>query len=127
MSSNGLYQARMQSDGNLVVYKGNDAIWASNTVGKGNAPYTMSLQGLDNHMVVYDKDLKFVWGTGAYFDKMNNNVVDGGYAIMQDDGNFVVYNGNGDPLWNSGTTGGQSSDKWGSGYISTGRRKCLLH
>ena len=40
-SENGKYYFLMQSDGNFVVYcsTSNNPLWASNTKGKGSAPY----------------------------------------------------------------------------------------
>ena len=125
MSSNSLYQVRMQNDGNLVLYKGSDAIWWSNTVGQGQSPYKLVMHRADNHMVMYDKDSKVVWGTGAFLGKSFKDGAAQGYAIIQDDGNFVVYDGNGEVMWESQTSGGNKSSKLGSGKAHTGNLEAL--
>ncbi|MFM7850750.1 MAG: bulb-type lectin domain-containing protein, partial [Flammeovirgaceae bacterium] len=54
----------MQNDGNLVLYKDKNPLWASDTWGKKGAR-----------------------------------------AVVQDDGNFVLYDTNNNPVWASGTNG----------------------
>eukprot|EP00485_Elphidium_margaritaceum_P020039 CAMPEP_0202719818 /NCGR_PEP_ID=MMETSP1385-20130828/134765_1 /ASSEMBLY_ACC=CAM_ASM_000861 /TAXON_ID=933848 /ORGANISM="Elphidium margaritaceum" /LENGTH=75 /DNA_ID=CAMNT_0049383187 /DNA_START=29 /DNA_END=253 /DNA_ORIENTATION=+ len=48
-SANGAYYAKMQGDGNFVVYVSNhfvpkNALWESGTNGKGSAPYKLCMQ-----------------------------------------------------------------------------------
>jgi hypothetical protein len=48
----------MQNDGNFVLYVGNhwvhtNAVWSSNTYGKGKGPYQLIMQG-DGNLVIYD-------------------------------------------------------------------------
>lgn len=109
-SNNGQYTFVIQNDGNLVLYRGGTALWASDTNGRGQAPYRLVLQAEDNHLMVYDRNNTAIWGsdvhsTGGY----------GAYGVMQDDGNFVIYCGNGAALWCTRTDGGQRSPKWGTG------------
>ncbi|WP_329192368.1 MULTISPECIES: hypothetical protein [unclassified Streptomyces] len=94
----------LQQDNNLVMYRKSDgkAIWYSGTYGGG---YRVTLQ-----MAPKDRgDLTLVeegrgtvrWRTGT----ANN---DGAYALLQDDGNFVVYKKDGGPgkgggIWATGT------------------------
>ena len=44
LSENGLYTLAVQTDGNIVLEKGEDVLWASGTHGKGTAPYMMTMQ-----------------------------------------------------------------------------------
>jgi hypothetical protein len=61
VSSNGLYRAVMQHDGNFVVYNEDKAIWASKTYGKGDR---VVLQ-YDGNLVVYD-GTRATWSSGTY-------------------------------------------------------------
>jgi hypothetical protein len=99
-SPNEVYHVVLQSDGNLVVYKDSEALWASNTCGNGTAPYRLVMQD-DNHLVAYDVNDAVQWAPGVY-----NTGARGAYAQMQDDGNFVVYDGVNEPIWCTNTTGG---------------------
>lgn len=98
-SKNGGYRVAMQVDGNLVIYDMTDkAIWATNTSGKGTAPYTLKMQPNGN-LVVKGSGTTALWasgtagkGTGPY------------RLVMQDDRNLVVYDSTDTALWNSGTT-----------------------
>ncbi|MET9698958.1 hypothetical protein ABZY31_18795 [Streptomyces sp. NPDC006529] len=94
----------LQRDNNLVMYRKSDgkAIWNSGTYGGAHR--------LDLQMAPKDRgDLTLVeenrtavrWRTGTAGN-------DGAYALLQDDGNFVVYKKDGGPgkgggLWNTGT------------------------
>jgi hypothetical protein len=161
VSNNHRYFARMQDDGNFVVYTSPDfqskhAIWASNTGGIGNAPFRLVVQNDgntciydrngtatwstntwnqgqapyhltmqdDRNLVLYDRNNKAVWASNTYqenvFDTVENdhNLYQNGYlkskngkhyARVQDDGNFVIYNGNNfissNAVWASQTGG----------------------
>ncbi|MDA9072533.1 hypothetical protein N9K75_01515 [bacterium] len=111
VSNNKAFFLIMQSDGNLVVYKGSGpsdnkgALWSSGTSGKGES---FAIMQSDGNFVVYKgsgpSDNKgFTWNSKT-FGKGES------FAIMQDDGNFVVYKGSGPSdnkgaLWNSKTGG----------------------
>jgi len=62
------FEARMQGDGNFVLYKHLEgetpAIWASNTHGKGTGPYVLKMQG-DGNLVVYDSTNAPTWASNT--------------------------------------------------------------
>ena len=126
MSNNGLYHVWMQGDGNVVVYKGNGggAIWASNTGGVGTGPYKLRLQGEDNNLVVHDKDSQATWSSST---AMHHDTKNTSYLVIQDDGNLVVYREYGIPVWHTGTNGGHTSKKWGTGYLLIGKILSCLY
>ena len=111
VSNNKAFFLIMQSDGNMVVYKGSGpsdnkgALWSSGTSGKGES---FAIMQSDGNFVVYK-------GSGPSDNKgftWNSKTSGKGesFAIMQDDGNFVVYKGSGPSdnkgaLWNSKTGG----------------------
>lgn len=86
------YKLIMQSDGNLVLYEGSSALWASNTVGRG--AYAV-MQG-DGNLVVYNWSNQAVWASGT-----NGNA--GARLVLQGDRNLVIYASNGQALWASNT------------------------
>ena len=121
----------MQTDANLVLYKcfnkhcsgskGRQPIWASNTYGRGKGPYTLVMQN-DNALVIYDTHSNPIWWNNALIDK--SGLVDyqwtkGAYATLQDDGNFVVYDGQHRTMWDTGTYDGKQ------GVYGTGRKHKL--
>lgn len=55
---------KVQGDGNIVLYAAGTAIWASNTNGKGTAPYTLIMQG-DGNLVLYDSTSTGIWDTAT--------------------------------------------------------------
>jgi len=55
----------MQMDGNLVLYTGQTPLWASNTNGKGQGPYTFVVQG-DNNLCVYGGQGGCVWASNSW-------------------------------------------------------------
>jgi hypothetical protein len=96
-SADGKYRLEMQSDGNLVIYDGGDAVWASNTNGKGVAPYTLAMQG-DGNLVIYDKDYSATWASNTA------GKGEGPYTlIMQGDRNLVIYGKDYSVIWASNT------------------------
>lgn len=104
----------MQGDGNLVIYDGTGRpIWASNTNGTGSGNF-LGIQD-DGNLVVYTSSDVPVWASGARGNELYApatlkpgyylHSVNGQYkAIMQFDGNFVVYMGS-TAIWASGKMG----------------------
>jgi hypothetical protein len=94
-SCNGDYTLIMQGDGNLVLYQGGTALWASGTVGSGADEAIM--QG-DGNFVLYTSSGTPVWASGTAGDT-------GAYLDVQNDGNVVIYGSSGSALWSAGTAG----------------------
>lgn len=93
LSPSGNFMAKMQSDGDLVVYgSGMLPAWSSNTA--GTLANYITLQK-DGNFVIYAGALP-VWNTGTtnYGSR---------YLSMQDDGNLVLYDAYNQPLWSSKT------------------------
>jgi hypothetical protein len=94
-SCNGDYSLIMQGDGNLVLYQGSTALWASNTVGSGADEAI--LQG-DGNFVLYTSSGTPVWASNTAGNT-------GAYLNVQNDGNVVIYSASGAALWSTGTAG----------------------
>jgi hypothetical protein len=92
-SCNGQFRLTMQSDGNLVLYAGSRALWASNTYGSGG--YVATITNLADFVVYGLPDDGPRWST---------NTLGGpsAHLALQDDGNIVLYNGAGGVLWQTG-------------------------
>ena len=114
LSENGLYRLAVQADGNIVLKNGDDVLWASGTHGKGTAPYLMTMQLHDLHLVLRDADEKVIWAPDVYIGKGGKNWAEGGYAVLQTDGNFVVYDGAAKAMWATNTQKGQKGSTDGS-------------
>ncbi|MEK6630718.1 MAG: hypothetical protein AABY89_08285, partial [Acidobacteriota bacterium] len=82
-SIDGRFTLIYQGDGNLVLYYGSSALWASNT--SGTTPGRAIMQG-DGNLVVYDASGTAVWSSGTYGSP-------GAYFVVQSDGNLVIYSG----------------------------------
>ncbi|KQQ18369.1 hypothetical protein ASF48_18350 [Rathayibacter sp. Leaf299] len=110
----------LQADGNLVVYSSsNSAVWNSGTGGNPGARLVMQSDG---NLVIYRADGSPAWATGYQApppavvgdtlqgggelrsDQRLTSGDGGSQAVMQADGNFVVY-GRGGVNWNSGISG----------------------
>jgi hypothetical protein len=94
-SCNGDYDLIMQGDGNLVLYQGSTALWASNTA--GSAATEAIMQG-DGNFVLYSSSGAALWASGT-----NGN--SGADLVVQNDGNVVIYSAAGAALWSTGTAG----------------------
>jgi hypothetical protein len=90
ISNNKIYKMCQQGDGNLVLYKNDIAIWATN---RFKMTSKLCMQG-DGNLVNYSDNQPY-WAT----DKFSTNTPH--KAIMQDDGNFVVYDAKGTVLWST--------------------------
>jgi len=94
-----------QCDGNLVLYRLSDyyPVWATGTNGKGITRVDFSASA--GAIVLYKGSTSFC-AVGAFqWDGVHNvSEAVGGYADVQDDGNFVIYNISNKAVWASGTT-----------------------
>jgi hypothetical protein len=98
------FYARLQSDGNFVLYnsktfKPSEAIWSSNTHGKGKGPYKLKMQE-DGNLVIYDGTNAATWATDTW-----NKGTGPHHLVVQDDGNLVLYDSKKAPTWASNTYG----------------------
>lgn len=92
-SPNGTYRLVMQADGNLVLYKGGQVLWATGGQGTG----ARAVMQADGNFVVYNGSAaKWSSSTGGF---------DASVLKLQDDGNLVVYDA-GRPIWS-----------WAGGYV----------
>lgn len=110
LSANGQYSFHVQTDGNLVVYKGSTALWGSRT--DGQAPREFAIQG-DGNLVLYRTDGRAVWESRTTGKSI-------AYLAMQDDGNLVLYATNGSAIWATGTAqggGGGGSNAGVNGWV----------
>ncbi len=124
----------LQSDGNLVIYQNNMALWSTGTVGWMHCAPPMReqpwLEGgkllpgqhlyKGESIISENKKLKLTMqdngnlvlfansNIAAYNDALwtsETKNTDASFAVMQHDGNLVVYNNNRKPLWSSKTNG----------------------
>ena len=70
MSPNRKFFLLLQDDGNLVLYKSNNflpsnAIWHTNTNGKGDSPFNLIMQN-DSNLVIYDKHNRATWASDTF-------------------------------------------------------------
>ncbi len=113
---------QMQPDGNLVLYTGGRATWASRTVGN---PGAFAVLQDDRNLVVYAKNGRALWSsrttcnvqynTDALIgDPQKRELRPGHYMqspdrryklVMQSDGNLVLYGPTGRATWASRTAG----------------------
>jgi len=112
----------LQDDGNLVIYNAQNAPkWASNTYGKATHGALKLVMQDDANLVVYSGSTP-LWASASHAHKVEKKVkdtlaegerlnvneqltsADGRYrAVLQSDGNFVVYGGS--ALWAASTFG----------------------
>ncbi|MFJ2913491.1 hypothetical protein ACIO8F_29610 [Streptomyces sp. NPDC087228] len=91
-SGNGRTILRVQSDGNVVVYKDNRPAWQAPNV-YPNADHLVMQE--DGNFVIYNRAGKAIWAAGTWHK--------GRYLAVQDDGNVVVYNNANQPVWATNT------------------------
>ena len=94
VSNNGQFKLVMQSDGNLVLYKGGSALWASGTDGLDVESCVMQNDG--NLVLYLEGSGRAVWAS--------NTGDPGSFLVVQDDSNLVIYKPN-HPVWATGTNG----------------------
>lgn len=93
-SCDGRFDLVMQGDGNLVLYKGGQALWNTQTHGH---PGAQAFFQDDGNLVVYSAGMSPLWSSETFG---HPNAV----LAVQDDGNLVIYDGT-TPLWYTGTHG----------------------
>ncbi|MFD7894013.1 hypothetical protein [Streptomyces sp. NPDC059743] len=91
-SGNGRAILRVQSDGNVVLYKDNRPAWQAPNVYPNADRLVMQSDG---NLVVYNKAGQPLWAAGTWQK--------GRYLAVQDDGNVVVYNNANRPVWATNT------------------------
>ena len=97
VSSDGVYELRMQTDGNLVIYRRDNkmkretALWA-----KGSKKGNQFIMQEDGNAVLYDEAGDALWSSKTQKTGANR-------IIMQADGNLVIYDNNDKPKWASDT------------------------
>ena len=120
-AGSGATEIIMQDDGNLVIYASGKPVWSSGTALTGGQSLVMQNDG---NLIIYTRGELPLWSNGSLTGYSEDTLragqslalgqalvsQSGAYrAIMQDDGNLVIY-APGKPVWSSGTalTGGQS-------------------
>lgn len=98
MSQNQQFFARLQEDGNFVVYKTanfnpKNAIWATNAYGKGEGPYVL-LMKKEGKFVVYDKNNKEVWSSNS--NKIGKHPYN---LFLFDNGKLGIIDGENNLIW----------------------------
>jgi hypothetical protein len=95
-SANGLYGLFMQGDGNLVLYSGARALWATDTwtLPSSLRPNRAEMQG-DGNFVLYSNANFASWASGT-----DGNP--GARLVLQDDQNLVIYTPGNLAIWATG-------------------------
>jgi hypothetical protein len=86
-SRDGSHKLYQQKDGNLVLRKGTEAVWAAKTSGAG--VFTTMQQ--DGNLVVRDRGGEPLWSTGT--------ASPGAILGVQNDGNIVILSKTGKVVW----------------------------
>ncbi|HEY4022475.1 MAG TPA: beta-galactosidase [Pseudonocardiaceae bacterium] len=94
-SCDGRFALNLQGDGNLVLYEGGAALWATNTVNSGATKAIM--QG-DGNFVLYTAAGAAVWSSNT-----PNNA--GASVTLENDGNLVMHSSAGAVIWQTNTGG----------------------
>lgn len=88
----GDFQLSCQKDGNLVLYRSGNPLWASGTAGRAVRECVMQTDG---NLVLYGHSHDPVWAS-------NTPGNPGAFLAVQDDGNVVIYRPV-IPVWSTGT------------------------
>ncbi len=120
--SNEILSLVFQTDGNLVLYDitgtSQQAVWASNTNGKGGTRLAFQTDG---NLVIYTSANKPIWASGTNGQGIAK-------LVLQKDGNLVLYDGASHAKWASGTNKGsgpsiemESSFDFAGQHVNIGR------
>lgn len=113
LSGNVQYVLIMQSDGNLVEYHYQSAVWANGK--NGNPGAYLGVQS-DGNIVEYTASGSPIWAT-------NTNGQSLAYLVMQSDGNLVAYNTSNPPapIWANNKGGNANHSYVGSDRLYNGQ------
>jgi len=106
-----------QRDGNLVLYQVSTgkALWATGTYGHGVT--TVDFSATIGAVVLYKGSSKYcavgAWNVDPFTFRPTSSKALGGYADVQDDGNFVIYDVNNKAVWASNTYSGKQGSVHG--------------
>ncbi len=92
-SASGRYRFIYQDDGNLVLYDGGTALWASGTDGR---PVGVCIMQGDGNLVIYARGGDPIWSSDTWQHP-------GSRLVVQDDGNVVIYRPDGTAVWATNT------------------------
>lgn len=92
-STDGRFQLRFQTDGNIVLYFGSTVLWSSGTATGQSMVFGM--QG-DGNLVLYSPSITALWASGTAGNA-------GAFLRVQNDGNVVVYSSTMTQLWATNT------------------------
>ena len=116
VSRNDAFQAKLQDNGNFVVYRKSDShpLWAAGMAGAGSNPWRLAIE-TDGNIVIYSEvsgslgnascsgqgDLcRRTWDSGTWTQGIANGPF---RLVMQNDGNLVLYNNADNAPWSAGT------------------------
>jgi hypothetical protein len=111
----GPYTMAMQTDGNFVLYAGNQALWQSHTYPNPGSDVVMQTDG---NLVVYSASGHALWQSGTYNQP-------GDYLAVQTDGNAVIYTPGGQARWATNTvqnppsSSGQHAVAWEQAHATS--------
>ncbi|WP_437755327.1 NAD(P)-binding protein [Sorangium sp. So ce1389] len=95
-SHDGRFKLIHQLDGNVVLYKGHSALWATNTSGE------------TTHLIMQDGNLVLFNGATPLWSS-NTKPMGGKLCVLREDGDVVIYNAKDEPVWDTHT--GKSDHK----------------
>eukprot|EP00296_Roombia_truncata_P000004 JP435658.1.p1 GENE.JP435658.1~~JP435658.1.p1 ORF type:complete len:975 (+),score=191.81 JP435658.1:414-2927(+) len=93
VSPNGIYQLRLQGDGNMVLRGDGAVMWTSQTSHTENGPYSLNMQ--DDGNLVLRGDSKAMWSTGTHSTAADQ-------FALTDNGNLELSAGS-HVIWSSNT------------------------
>eukprot|EP00742_Colponemidia_sp_Colp-10_P002639 GILJ01002821.1.p1 GENE.GILJ01002821.1~~GILJ01002821.1.p1 ORF type:complete len:584 (+),score=75.13 GILJ01002821.1:43-1752(+) len=84
-SANGNFTLTLYSDGNLILRKRSASLWMTNSTGRGNAPYRLSLEN-DGILHIFEANGQSIW-------QSNNTALAARYdLVLHNDGTLAVWN-----------------------------------
>lgn len=92
VSSNQEFRLIYQTDGNLVLYHGEQALWHTHTFGQSAGRCV--IQADDGHLVVYDAGKRAVWCSGVWGAQYA-----GCRLVLSDEGDLVEIDASGREVW----------------------------
>ena len=97
LSRNGRYKLTLNVNGELDIHCATQKIWSSNTA---NSNATKLHFQEDANIVLYKKDMSYVWSTGTQWQWFNLDPKPD-TLVIEDDGNLVLYSPNNAIAWAS--------------------------